>query len=146
MSSRTICAMVMTAAGLPLERRDLALREPAADELLIKVHACGVCRTDLHVVDGELPRPKLPLVPGHEVIGTVAAIGQDVQQFKTRDRIGVPWLGYTCGVCAYCRTGRENLCEAARFTGYQSDGGYGEYELADTRYSFPFRDTDAEAV
>jgi alcohol dehydrogenase, propanol-preferring len=127
----------MTVAGKPLESRSLPLREPAAGELLIKVHACGVCRTDLHVVDGELPHPKLPLVPGHEVIGTVAALGQDVERFRTRDRVGVPWLGYTCGVCPYCRAGRENLCEAARFTGYQRDGGYAEYMLANARYCFP---------
>jgi propanol-preferring alcohol dehydrogenase len=141
-------AMVMTAAGLPLERRDLPLREPATGELLVKVHACGVCRTDLHVVDGELPHPKLPLVPGHEVIGTVAALGQGVERFKARDRVGIPWLGYTCGVCAYCRAGRENLCEAARFTGYQRDGGYAEYMLADARYCFPIVGPygDAEAA
>jgi propanol-preferring alcohol dehydrogenase len=141
-------AMVMTTAGLPLELRSLALREPAAGELLIKVHACGVCRTDLHVVDGELPHPKLPLVPGHEVIGTVVAVGQGVERFATGDRVGVPWLGYTCGVCPYCRSGRENLCEAARFTGYQCDGGYAEYMLADARYCFPIAGPygDAEAA
>jgi propanol-preferring alcohol dehydrogenase len=136
-AGQTMRAMVMTVAGKPLESRSLPLREPAAGELLIKVHACGVCRTDLHVVDGELPHPKLPLVPGHEVIGTVAALGQDVERFRTGDRVGVPWLGYTCGVCPYCRAGRENLCEAARFTGYQRDGGYAEYMLANARYCFP---------
>jgi propanol-preferring alcohol dehydrogenase len=141
-------AMVMTTAGSSLELRSLALREPAAGELLIKVHACGVCRTDLHVVDGELPHPKLPLVPGHEVIGTVATLGQGVERFTTGDRVGVPWLGYTCGVCPYCRAGRENLCEAARFTGYQRDGGYAEYMLADARYCFPIAGAygDAEAA
>jgi alcohol dehydrogenase, propanol-preferring len=140
--------MVMTATGLPLERQDLPLREPAAGELLVKVLACGVCRTDLHVVDGELPHPKLPLVPGHEVVGTVAALGQGVERFKTGDRVGVPWLGYTCGVCLYCRAGRENLCEAARFTGYQRDGGYAEFMLADARYCFPIAGSygDAEAA
>jgi propanol-preferring alcohol dehydrogenase len=104
---------------------------------LLKVHACGVCRTDLHVVDGELTDPKLPIIPGHEVVGTVAALGEGVDRFRTGDRVGVPWLGYTCGACVYCRTGRENLCDNARFTGYQIDGGYAEYTAADQRYCFP---------
>jgi propanol-preferring alcohol dehydrogenase len=141
-------AMVMTAAGRPLEARELPVREPGAGELLIEVHACGVCRTDLHVVDGELRAPKLPLVPGHEIIGTVAALGRDVGGFRTGERVGVPWLGATCGTCEFCRSGRENLCEQARFTGYQIDGGYAGYSLADARYCFPVGGgySDAEAA
>jgi propanol-preferring alcohol dehydrogenase len=141
-------AMVLAAAGRPLEARELPLREPAAGELLIKVGACGVCRTDLHVVDGELREPKLPLVPGHEIIGTVAALGSGVDGFRIGERIGIPWLGFTCGVCAFCRGGRENLCEQARFTGYQIDGGYAGYALADARYCFPVGGSysDAEAA
>src|SRR5262245_41729656 len=141
-------AMVMTAAGQPLASCTVPEPEPAAGEVLIKVHACGVCRTDLHVVDGELPDPKLPLVPGHEVVGTVAALGAGVERFKPGDRVGIPWLGYTCGVCRYCKSGRENLCEAARFTGYQRDGGYADYALADARYCFGISGAygDAEAA
>src|SRR5262245_14054745 len=141
-------AMVMTAAGRPVEWRELPLRDPAAGELLIEVRACGVCRTDLHVVDGELREPKLPLVPGHEIIGTVAALGRDVDRFRIGERVGVPWLGFTCGSCEFCRAGRENLCEQARFTGYQIDGGYADYALADARYCFPVGGdySDAEAA
>src|SRR5262245_6665897 len=128
-------AMVLGAAGHPLERRALPLRDPAAGELLIKVRACGVCRTDLHVVDGELRGPKLPLVPGHEIIGTVAALGHGVDRFRIGERIGVPWLGFTCGACEFCRGGRENLCERARFTGYQIDGGYAGHTVAEDRKS-----------
>jgi propanol-preferring alcohol dehydrogenase len=140
--------MVLTAAGRQLERRELPLREPADGELLIKVHACGVCRTDLHVVDGELREPKLPLVPGHEIIGTVAALGRGVDRFRVGERVGVPWLGFTCGACEFCRSGRENLCERARFTGYQIDGGYAGYALADARYCFAVSGSysDAEAA
>ncbi len=113
-----------------------AVPQPRPREVLIHVHACGVCRTDLHVVDGELAHPKLPLVPGHEIVGTVAAVGADVRGIKLGERVGVPWLGWTCGQCVYCRTGRENLCERARFTGYQIDGGYAEYTVADERFCF----------
>ena len=102
----------------------------------LRVRACGVCRTDLHVVDGELTEPKLPIVPGHEIIGIVEAVGADVERWRAGDRVGVPWLGWTCGVCAYCRSGRENLCDRARFTGYQIDGGYAEYAVADARFCF----------
>ena len=130
-------AMVLAAAGRPLEARELPVREPTAGELLIEVRACGVCRTDLHVVDGDLREPKLPLVPGHEIIGTVAALGRGVDRFGIGERVGVPWLGSTCGLCEFCRGGRENLCERARFTGYQIDGGYAGYALADARYCFP---------
>jgi propanol-preferring alcohol dehydrogenase len=141
-------AMVLAAAGRPLEARELPVREPDRGELLIRVRACGVCRTDLHVVDGELREPKLPLVPGHEIIGTVAAVGRDVERFAIGERVGVPWLGFTCGVCEFCRGGRENLCEQARFTGYQIDGGYAGYALADARYCFPVGGSysDAEAA
>ena len=112
------------------------------------MHACGVCRTDLHVVDGDLTEPKLPLVPGHEVVGRVAALGVGVEGFAAGARVGVPWLGWTCGDCRFCRAGQENLCEAARFTGYTLDGGYGEYLLADQRYCFPISGdySDAEAA
>jgi propanol-preferring alcohol dehydrogenase len=104
---------------------------------MIRVRACGVCRTDLHVADGELTRPKLPLVPGHEIVGVVEQMGEGISTFRTGDRVGVPWLGWTCGKCSYCTSGRENLCDRARFTGYDIDGGYAEYCVADARYCFP---------
>ena len=129
-------AMVLTAAGQPLQPERLVWHKPTSGEILLKIHACGVCRTDLHVVDGELPCPKLPLVPGHEVIGTIAAIGDGVERFRIGDRVGVPWLGHTCGTCEYCRTARENLCANAGFTGYQRDGGYADHMLADARFCF----------
>jgi propanol-preferring alcohol dehydrogenase len=133
----TMRAMVLEAPGSSLVYRELPVPRPGPDQVLIKVHACGVCRTDLHVVDGELPDPKLPIVPGHEIVGSVVEIGAKVKSIKTGDRIGVPWLGYTCGKCAFCRTGRENLCDGPKFTGYTLDGGYAEYTVADTRYCFP---------
>ena len=111
-------------AGRRLVMAELPAPRPAAGQVLIEIKACAVCRTDLHVVDGELADPKLPLVPGHEIVGTVVEKGAEVEQFAIGDRVGVPWLGWTCGVCEYCRTGRENLCDSARFTGYQIDGGY----------------------
>src|SRR5690348_8892880 len=117
-------AQLLTAIGQPLVAADLPAPVPAPAEVLIEVHACAVCRTDLHVVDGELPDPKLPLVPGHEIVGCVIGKGAAVDRFAIGDRVGVPWLGWTCGVCAYCRSGHENLCDRARFTGYQRDGGY----------------------
>jgi propanol-preferring alcohol dehydrogenase len=129
-------AMVLAAAKQPLRERRLVWRKPRAGEILLRIHACGVCRTDLHVVDGELPHPKLPLVPGHEVIGSVAALGEGVDRFRIGDRVGVPWLGSACGTCQYCCTGRENLCEFAGFTGYQRDGGYADHMLADARFCF----------
>jgi propanol-preferring alcohol dehydrogenase len=129
-------AMVLDAPGTRLRLADLPEPRVAADEILLKVHACAVCRTDLHVVDGELPDPKLPLVPGHEIVGTVIAAGGAVDRFCVGDRVGVPWLGWTCGVCDYCRSGRENLCDRARFTGYQRDGGYAALALADQRFAF----------
>ncbi|KVU98069.1 alcohol dehydrogenase [Burkholderia ubonensis] len=121
---------------------------PAAGQLLIDVHACGVCRTDLHVVDGDLPDPRLPLIPGHEIVGTVAALGAGVTGFSVGDRVGVPWLGHTCGHCAYCAAGRENLCDAPGFTGYTIDGGYAERTVADSRYCvhLPERYSDLQAA
>jgi propanol-preferring alcohol dehydrogenase len=129
-------AMVLERAGGPLRLIERAVPDPQPDQILVRVHACGVCRTDLHVVDGELPGPKLPLVPGHEVVGTVAAVGGRVTGFRVGERVGIPWLGWTCGKCRFCRAGRENLCERARFTGYTLDGGYADYALADARYAF----------
>jgi len=142
-------AMILDAAHAPLRLdRQMAMPQPGAHQVLIRVHACGVCRTDLHVVDGELTQPKLPLVPGHEIVGTVTAFGAQVRNIKIGDRVGVPWLGWTCGECAYCRSGRENLCPRARFTGYQIDGGYADYTVADERYCFPIPTafTDIEAA
>jgi alcohol dehydrogenase, propanol-preferring len=131
-------AMRLERAHTPLRLADaLATPTPGSHQVLIRVAACGVCRTDLHIVDGELTEPKLPLIPGHEIVGTVAAWGDDVTSLKLGERIGVPWLGSTCGVCVYCRSGRENLCAEARFTGYQIDGGYADYALADARFCFP---------
>jgi len=142
-------AMVLDAACTALALRDrLPLREPGPREVSIEVAACGVCRTDLHILDGELAAPKLPLVPGHEIVGRVVAVGREVEDLAVGDRVGVPWLGWTCGTCDYCRSGRENLCDRARFTGYQIDGGYGDYTLADARYCFriPERFSDVEAA
>jgi propanol-preferring alcohol dehydrogenase len=122
--------------GLPLEPTEVPAPRPGAGEVLIRVHACAVCRTDLHVVDGELPDPKTPVIPGHQIVGTVVETGSGSQAFKVGDRVGVPWLGWTCGVCSYCTSGRENLCDRARFTGYQIDGGYAEMTVADERFCF----------
>jgi propanol-preferring alcohol dehydrogenase len=130
-------AMVLEAPGRALVPRDVAEPRPSESGVLIRVAACAVCRTDLHVVDGELPRPKLPLVPGHEIVGFVIEKGARVSRFAVGDRVGVPWLGWTCGVCPFCRSGRENLCERARFTGYDLDGGFAELAVADERYCFP---------
>jgi propanol-preferring alcohol dehydrogenase len=138
-------AMVLEAPRTPLVLRERALPPPAAGEILIEVEACGVCRTDLHVVDGELTKPKLPVVPGHEIVGRVAATGEGAG-FTTGARVGVPWLGATCGVCAYCQNSRENLCDAPQFTGYTRDGGYASHVVADTRYAFPLPDGDAAAL
>jgi alcohol dehydrogenase, propanol-preferring len=126
--------MVLDAPRTRPHMAELPDPEPGPGELLIRVHACGVCRTDLHVVDGELERPKLPLVPGHQVVGRVEAGGE---RFAPGDRVGVPWLGWTCGQCRYCRSGRENLCDRARFTGYDIDGGFAELTTADERFAFP---------
>jgi alcohol dehydrogenase, propanol-preferring len=130
-------AMVLDAQRRPLRPADLPTPEPAAGQVLVEVSACGICRTDLHVVDGELPHPKLPLVPGHQIVGRVVVAGQDAGRFRPGDRVGIPWLGWTDGTCAYCRRGQENLCPQARFTGYQTDGGFAEYAVADQRFCFP---------
>jgi alcohol dehydrogenase, propanol-preferring len=130
-------AMVLEAPGQPLQYRTLPERSPGPGEVLVKVAACGVCRTDLHVVDGDLTEPRLPIIPGHEIVGRIAAIGADVETFALGDRVGIPWLGHTCGRCSFCRTGQENLCDAPLFTGYQIDGGYADYTLAEAAYCFP---------
>lgn len=128
--------MVFEAPHQPLARRELEPPEPAAGQVLLRVRACGVCRTDLHLVDGELPDPKIPVVPGHEIVGEVVALGAGDPPFSLGQRVGVPWLGWTDGTCRYCRSGRENLCDHARFTGYTLDGGYAELTVADARYCF----------
>jgi propanol-preferring alcohol dehydrogenase len=145
---RTAQAMVLDAPRRPLVARQIALRDPAPGELLVKVAACGVCRTDLHVADGELTQPRLPLVLGHEVVGRVVAAGSGVERFGEGDRVGVPWLGATCGRCPHCLAARENLCDAPEFTGYTRDGGYASHMLADANYAFALPDTydDAHAA
>jgi alcohol dehydrogenase, propanol-preferring len=130
-------AMTLTAPGLPLQLVNLPIPTPGLGQVLIRVHVCGVCRTDLHIVDGELAPPKLPLVLGHQIVGTVVETGKDVEQFAIGDRVGVPWLGQTCNHCRYCQSHQENLCDNAQFTGYHRDGGYGEYTVADERFCFP---------
>jgi alcohol dehydrogenase, propanol-preferring len=129
-------AMVLRSARTALEFTCLDDPHPGAGQVAVKVHACGVCRTDLHVVDGELPHARSPVIPGHEIVGTVAAVGDGVTTLAVGDRIGIPWLGWTCGACRYCRAGQENLCDAPEFTGYTIDGGYAEYAVADSRYCF----------
>ena len=129
-------AQLLDAARSPLRWAEIPVPEPGRGELLLRVHACGICRTDLHVVDGELTRPKRPLVPGHQIVGTVVSAGPGADDLGPGARVGVPWLGWTCGECRFCRTGRENLCERARFTGYDIDGGYAEYAVADRRFCF----------
>ena len=148
MADTQMQAMVLDAPHSDLQRRTLPRPEPAADQVLVKVAACAVCRTDLHVVDGDLTEPKLPIIPGHEVVGRIVETGGDVTRFRAGDRVGIPWLGWTCGTCRYCRGGRENLCPQARFTGYQIDGGYADYLVADARYAFPIHGSydDAEAA
>jgi alcohol dehydrogenase, propanol-preferring len=130
-------AMVLDGPQQALREREIPRPDPGPGQILVRVHACGVCRTDLHVVDGELERPKLPLVPGHQIVGAVAEVGEGVGDIGRGDRVGIPWLGWTCGTCDYCLQGRENLCDRARFTGYDIDGGFAEYAVADRRYAFP---------
>lgn len=130
-------AMLFTGVGRPLQLTEMPIPEPGPGQLLLKVHACGICRTDLHIIDGELTEPKLPLIPGHQIVGSVVAAGPGGERFQIGARVGVPWLGSTCGECHYCRSGRENLCDAPRFTGYQIDGGFAEYTVADSRFCFP---------
>jgi propanol-preferring alcohol dehydrogenase len=141
-------AMVLDRPGTPLRLADLPVPEPDEKQILVRVAACGVCRTDLHVVDGELTEAALPIVPGHEIVGHIVASGSNVERFRIGERVGIPWLGWTCGVCSYCRSGRENLCDAPKFTGYQINGGYAEYALADARYCFALHGgySDAEAA
>src|SRR3984893_11489263 len=129
-------AMVLEEPRTPLVMRERESPAPAPGETLVEMAPCGVCRTDLHVVDGELPHPKLPIVPGHEIVGRVAALGGGVTGFTAGARVGVPWLGSTCGVCPYCRGGRENLCDAPLFTGYTRDGGYAAPPTRDAGYCF----------
>ncbi len=133
-------AMTLSRPGRPLELVERAIPEPAAGELRLRVLACGVCRTDLHVVDGELPHPALPIVPGHEIVGVVEAMGGDVKGFALGRRVGVPWLGKTCGCCGYCKSGRENLCDDPLFTGYTRDGGYATHVVADASFCFPLEE------
>jgi len=140
-----MAAMVLDAPGKPLRRRVLRIPQPGPGQVLVRVHACGVCRTDLHLVDGELPNPRLPIIPGHQIVGTVAEVGPGAEGSEVGDRVGVPWLGWTCGECVHCQEERENLCERALFTGYTRDGGYAEYAVADHRYCFPLPDTYADA-
>src|ERR671914_1619891 len=132
--------MVLDRPGEPLAGREVADPKPGPGRVAVRVRACGVCRTDLHVVDGELPDPKQSLIPGHQIVGVVEETGEDVEHFATGDRVGVPWLGHTDGTCRYCLSGRENLCDGARFTGYQLDGGYAEYAATDERFCFPIPD------
>lgn len=141
-------AMVFTRPGKALELQRLPVPEPDRGQVLVRVRACGVCRTDLHIVDGELSSPKLPLIPGHEIVGEVAAVGPGVDRFSLGQRVGVPWLGRTCGVCPYCRTGQENLCDTPLFTGYTLDGGFCEFTVAEANYCFPLpeRYSDTEAA
>ncbi len=129
--------MILDAPGSALRVGAVATPEPSRGEVLVKVGACALCRTDLHVVDGELTHPKLPLIPGHQIVGEVIEAGAGVETVRVGDRVGIPWLGWTCGTCRYCTTGRENLCDSARFTGYDIDGGYAEYTVADSRFCFP---------
>ena len=130
-------AMVLEMARAALRWKELPDREPGPGEVRVSVSACGVCRTDLHVVDGELPDPKLPVIPGHEIVGRIDAVGSGVDGLHIGERVGIPWLGHTCGVCPYCREGRENLCDHPAFTGYTRDGGFATAVIADARYAFP---------
>ena len=140
--------MVLTRPGRALREMDMPMPKPGPGQVLVRVCACAVCRTDLHVLDGELTGPKLPLVPGHEIVGQIVECGESAQRFGAGARVGIPWLGWTCGECAFCRSGRENLCSQARFTGYTLDGGYAEFALADHRFCFLLPDlySDAEAA
>ncbi len=143
-------AMVLERPGSPLVMRERPVPTPGAGEILVKIAACGVCRTDLHLVDGELPNPKLPIVPGHEIVGRVAALGAGVEGLDVTgralgERVGVPWLGHTCQACVYCRDGRENLCDAPLFTGYTRDGGYATHVVADARFCFPLTGSSDDA-
>lgn len=141
-------AMVFSGAGKPLTLQEIPVPVPEAGQVLIRVHACGICRTDLHIIDAELTEPKLPLIPGHQIVGRVAGLGHGVSGFSVGDRVGVPWLGGTCGHCGYCQSNRENLCDTPRFTGYQADGGFADYAVADARFclSIPHGHPDLQAA
>ena len=139
-------AMVLTKLKAPLEWLKLPDRFPGPGEIRVRVSACGVCRTDLHVVDGELPRPKLPIIPGHEIVGRIDAIGPDVEGLGIGERVGVPWLAHTCGVCPYCTDGHENLCDQPLFTGFTRDGGFATATIADARYAFPLGEAGSDVA
>ncbi len=133
-------AMMLKKIGTPLEWMELADRQPGAGQIRVKVLACGVCRTDLHVVDGELPDPKVPIIPGHEIVGRIDSLGSGVERLHIGERVGIPWLGHTCGVCPYCMGGQENLCDDPIFTGFTRDGGFATTTIADARFAFPLGD------
>jgi len=138
-------AMILEKPGVALQLQEMPDPVPGPGQVLVKISACGVCRTDLHVVDGDLSEPKLPIIPGHEIVGTVSALGADVDNFKLDERVGIPWLGRTCGCCSYCMSGAENLCDEPGFTGYQIDGGFADLTLADARFCFPVSDDYSDA-
>ena len=139
-------AMILESVGQPLQCRSIARPRPGPGQVLVKVAACGVCRTDLHVVDGDLTQPRLPIIPGHEIVGRVEAIGAGVEGLTLGDRVGIPWLGHTCGRCSFCLSQQENLCDAPLFTGYQIDGGYAQYTVAEAAYCFPLPASYADAA
>ncbi len=139
-------AMVLDRPGEPLSLKEADRPQAKPNQILVKVLACGVCRTDLHIVDGDLTDAAYPIIPGHEIVGTVAALGSEVTGFDVGDRVGIPWLGYTCGACPYCRMHRENLCDRPGFTGYTINGGFAEYTVADHRYCFPLPDKFDDAA
>ena len=137
-------AMVLNKIGTPLEWTELPDRQPGPGQIRVSVAACGVCRTDLHVVDGELPHPQVPIIPGHQIVGRIDAVGAGVDGLKVGERVGIPWLGHTCGVCPYCKMLRENLCDAPLFTGYTRDGGYATAAVADARFAFPLGEVGSD--
>ncbi len=137
-------AMVLNALKTPLEWTEIADRQPAVGQVRVEILACGVCRTDLHVVDGELPNPKIPIIPGHEIIGRIDMIGPGVEGLTLGERVGIPWLGATCGVCPYCRMNRENLCDSPIFTGFTRDGGFATAAIADSRFAFPLGESGSD--
>jgi propanol-preferring alcohol dehydrogenase len=140
----TMRAMLMEQPGQPLRLREMPVPQPGPEQVLLKVRACGVCRTDLHILDGELTEPKLPLIPGHQIVGELVQAGENAGRFRLGQRLGVPWLGYTDGTCRYCQRGQENLCDHPQFTGYTLDGGFAEYTLADQRFCFPLPESYAD--
>lgn len=139
-TNNNMMAMVLEKPGTPLQLREVPVPDFSADQVLLKIHACGVCRTDLHIMDGELTHPKLPLIMGHQIVGTLVEKGDNVQRFQIGERLGVPWLGYTDGTCQFCQRGQENLCDYPLFTGYTIDGGFSQYTVADQRYCFSLPD------